>query len=87
MIPFFQVMFWISDKETFVTADELGHDLEHVEVSSVELHGLPLLSFLPVPRALGHLSSVTRNSNDIKFSPYLKESASTIKFKFKWKKQ
>ena len=25
-------MFWISDKETFVTADEFGHDLEHVEV-------------------------------------------------------
>ena len=28
----FQVMFWISDKETFVTAEEFGHDLEHVEV-------------------------------------------------------
>ena len=27
-----EVMFWISDKETFVTADEFGHDLEHVEV-------------------------------------------------------
>ena len=25
-------MFWISDKETFVTAEEFGHDLEHVEV-------------------------------------------------------
>ena len=27
-------MFWISDKETFVTADEFGHDLEHVEVNT-----------------------------------------------------
>jgi len=27
-----EVMFWISDKETFVTAEEFGHDLEHVEV-------------------------------------------------------
>ncbi|XP_070496510.1 spectrin alpha chain isoform X3 [Chironomus tepperi] len=27
-----EVMFWIKDKETFVTADEFGHDLEHVEV-------------------------------------------------------
>ncbi|CAG0895460.1 unnamed protein product [Darwinula stevensoni] len=27
-----EVMFWISDKETFVMADDLGHDLEHVEV-------------------------------------------------------
>ena len=27
-----QVMFWISDKETFVAAEEFGHDLEHVEV-------------------------------------------------------
>nr|CAD7598155.1 unnamed protein product [Timema genevievae] len=27
-----EVMFWISDKETFVTTDEFGHDLEHVEV-------------------------------------------------------
>jgi len=25
-------MFWIKDKETFVTADEFGQDLEHVEV-------------------------------------------------------
>jgi len=25
-------MFWISDKELFVTSDEFGHDLEHVEV-------------------------------------------------------
>ncbi|XP_075227894.1 alpha spectrin isoform X2 [Lycorma delicatula] len=27
-----EVMFWITDKETFVTTDEFGHDLEHVEV-------------------------------------------------------
>ncbi|KAH8239266.1 hypothetical protein KR032_002631 [Drosophila birchii] len=27
-----EVMFWIKDKETFVTADEFGQDLEHVEV-------------------------------------------------------
>ncbi|XP_034234548.1 spectrin alpha chain isoform X1 [Thrips palmi] len=27
-----EVMFWINDKETFVTTDEFGHDLEHVEV-------------------------------------------------------
>uniref|UniRef100_A0A0K2TMK4 Spectrin alpha chain n=1 Tax=Lepeophtheirus salmonis TaxID=72036 RepID=A0A0K2TMK4_LEPSM len=27
-----EVMFWITDKEAFVTADEYGHDLEHVEV-------------------------------------------------------
>ncbi|KAL1139006.1 hypothetical protein AAG570_009067 [Ranatra chinensis] len=27
-----EVMFWIKDKETFVTTDEFGHDLEHVEV-------------------------------------------------------
>ena len=27
-----EVMFWISDKETFVTTEEFGHDLEHVEV-------------------------------------------------------
>lgn len=27
-----EVMFWIKDKEAFVTADEFGHDLEHVEV-------------------------------------------------------
>ncbi|XP_046383507.1 spectrin alpha chain [Ischnura elegans] len=27
-----EVMFWINDKETFVTSDEFGHDLEHVEV-------------------------------------------------------
>ncbi|XP_065209601.1 spectrin alpha chain isoform X2 [Planococcus citri] len=27
-----EVMFWINDKETFVTADEFGADLEHVEV-------------------------------------------------------
>jgi spectrin alpha len=27
-----EVMFWISDKETFVAAEEFGHDLEHVEV-------------------------------------------------------
>ena len=25
-------MFWISDKEAFVTSEEFGHDLEHVEV-------------------------------------------------------
>jgi Spectrin repeat len=25
-------MFWINDKEAFVTAEEFGHDLEHVEV-------------------------------------------------------
>ena len=24
-------MFWINDKETFVTTDKFGHDLEHVE--------------------------------------------------------
>ncbi|EEB17271.1 Spectrin alpha chain, putative [Pediculus humanus corporis] len=27
-----EVMFWINDKETFVTTDEFGDDLEHVEV-------------------------------------------------------
>ncbi|XP_026684497.1 spectrin alpha chain-like [Diaphorina citri] len=27
-----EVMFWINDKEAFVTADEFGADLEHVEV-------------------------------------------------------
>ena len=27
-----EVMFWINDKEAFVTTDEFGHDLEHVEV-------------------------------------------------------
>ena len=27
-----EVMFWINDKETFVTTEEFGHDLEHVEV-------------------------------------------------------
>lgn len=27
-----EVMFWINDKEAFVTSEELGHDLEHVEV-------------------------------------------------------
>lgn len=27
-----EVMFWINDKGTFVTTDEFGHDLEHVEV-------------------------------------------------------
>ena len=27
-----EVMFWISDKETFVTTEEFGRDLEHVEV-------------------------------------------------------
>lgn len=27
-----EVMFWIKDKEAFVTAEEFGHDLEHVEV-------------------------------------------------------
>ncbi|KAK7794241.1 hypothetical protein R5R35_012555 [Gryllus longicercus] len=27
-----EVMFWINDKETFVTTDEFGLDLEHVEV-------------------------------------------------------
>jgi spectrin alpha len=26
------VLFWINDKEAFVTAEEFGHDLEHVEV-------------------------------------------------------
>jgi len=25
-------MFWISDKELFVTSDEFGRDLEHVEI-------------------------------------------------------
>ena len=28
-------MFWISDKETFVAAEEFGHDLEHVEVGNI----------------------------------------------------
>jgi len=27
-----KIMFWINDKETFVTSDEFGQDLEHVEV-------------------------------------------------------
>ena len=27
-----KLMFWISDKEMFVTTDEFGQDLEHVEV-------------------------------------------------------
>ena len=27
-----KIMFWISDKEAFVTQDEYGQDLEHVEV-------------------------------------------------------
>lgn len=27
-----EVLFWVRDKETFVTADEFGSDLEHVEV-------------------------------------------------------
>ncbi|XP_074654192.1 spectrin alpha chain-like [Tubulanus polymorphus] len=27
-----EVMFWIRDKEAFVTSEELGHDLEHVEL-------------------------------------------------------
>lgn len=27
-----EVLLWIQDKETFVTADEFGTDLEHVEV-------------------------------------------------------
>ncbi|GAB6021924.1 hypothetical protein CHUAL_006087 [Chamberlinius hualienensis] len=27
-----EVMFWINDKEAFVTTEEFGHDLEHVEV-------------------------------------------------------
>ncbi|CAG7723958.1 unnamed protein product, partial [Allacma fusca] len=27
-----EVLLWISDKEAFVTADEFGTDLEHVEV-------------------------------------------------------
>ncbi len=27
-----EVLFWINDKETFVTAEEFGLDLEHVEV-------------------------------------------------------
>ncbi|KAK3088368.1 hypothetical protein FSP39_018301 [Pinctada imbricata] len=27
-----EVMFWINDKETFVTSEEFGQDLEHVEV-------------------------------------------------------
>lgn len=27
-----EVMFWINDKEAFVTSEEFGQDLEHVEV-------------------------------------------------------
>lgn len=27
-----EVMFWISDKEAFVSSEEFGQDLEHVEV-------------------------------------------------------
>jgi len=27
-----EVMFWINDKEAFVTTEEFGHDLEHVQV-------------------------------------------------------
>lgn len=27
-----KLMFWISEKEAFVTTDDYGHDLEHVEV-------------------------------------------------------
>ena len=27
-----EVLFWINDKEAFVTAEKFGHDLEHVEV-------------------------------------------------------
>jgi hypothetical protein len=27
-----EVLFWINEKVAFVTADEFGHDLEHVEV-------------------------------------------------------
>ena len=27
-----EVLFWINDKEAFVTAEEFGLDLEHVEV-------------------------------------------------------
>jgi len=27
-----KIMFWINDKEAFVTSDEFGQDLEHVEV-------------------------------------------------------
>lgn len=27
-----EVMFWINDKGSFLTSDEFGHDLEHVEV-------------------------------------------------------
>ena len=27
-----EVMFWIHDKEAFVTSEEFGQDLEHVEV-------------------------------------------------------
>lgn len=27
-----EVMFWIRDKETYVSTEEFGHDLEHVEV-------------------------------------------------------
>ena len=27
-----EVLFWINDKEAFVTAEDFGHDLEHVEV-------------------------------------------------------
>jgi len=27
-----KIMFWITDKEAFVTSDEFGQDLEHVEV-------------------------------------------------------
>jgi len=30
------VLLWITDKETFVTADEFGTDLDHVEVEGVE---------------------------------------------------
>ena len=27
-----EVLFWINNKEAFVTVEEFGHDLEHVEV-------------------------------------------------------
>jgi spectrin alpha len=33
-----EVMFWINDKEAFVTSHEFGHDLEHVEVLQRKFH-------------------------------------------------
>lgn len=27
-----EVMFWITEKSTFLSTEEFGHDLEHVEV-------------------------------------------------------